>query len=62
MIKPNNYENISIFGEELELGGHVCKIMKVEETKSKSGRDMIVISLDIAEGKQKRSFILSAGF
>ena len=52
MIKPNNYDNTAAFGEELELGGHVCKIMKVEETVSKSGKDMIVISLDIAEGEQ----------
>lgn len=52
MLKPNNYENTAVFGEELELGGHVCKIIKVQETTSKSGKDMIVISLDIAEGKQ----------
>ena len=38
MIKPNNYDNTAAFGEELELGGHVCKIMKVEETVSKSGK------------------------
>ncbi len=32
--------------EPLQAGGHICKIMKVEETKSKAGRDMIVIYLD----------------
>lgn len=52
--KPQDWENVQAYSEyeALELGGHVCKIMKVEETKSKAGRDMIVISLDIAEGEQ----------
>lgn len=55
MNKPNNWDNTTTYGdfEPLELGGHVCKIMKVEETKSRGGKDMIVISLDIAEGDQE---------
>lgn len=58
MQKPKNYDNIRAFGEfePLELGGHVCKICKVEETKSRAGNDMIVIYLDIAEGSQKEFF------
>lgn len=54
MKKPNNWENTQAFGdfEPLELGGHICKIMSVEETKSRKGKDMIKISLDIAEGEQ----------
>jgi hypothetical protein len=53
---PKDYQEVREYGEytPLELGGHICKIMKVEETKSKTaGKEMLVISLDIAEGPQK---------
>lgn len=55
MKKPNNWENTQAYGdfEPLELGGHVCKIRKVEETQSRTGKAMLIISLDIAEGEQK---------
>ncbi len=55
MKKPNNWEKTQAYGEfePLELGGHICKIMQVEETVSRGGKDMLVISLDIAEGPQK---------
>lgn len=55
MNKPKNYESTTAFGEwkPLELGGHICRIMKVEETKSSKGKDMINIFLDIEEGEQK---------
>lgn len=54
MNKPNNYDNTQAQGtfEPLKLGGHVCKIVKLEETKSKNGKDMLKIALDIAEGEQ----------
>lgn len=54
MKKPNNWENTAAYGdfEQLELGGHICRICKVEETISKGGRDMASIWLDIAEGDQ----------
>lgn len=55
MKKPNNYDTTQAQGdyEPLKLGGHVCKIAKLEETKSKAGKDMLKIALDIAEGEQK---------
>lgn len=54
MRKPNNYDNTQTGGEfePLKLGGHVCKIIKLEETKSSTGKDMLKIALDIAEGEQ----------
>lgn len=54
MVKPSNYDNVQEYGEfkPLELGGHICKIMSVEETKSSTGKDMLKIFLDIAEGEQ----------
>lgn len=55
MNKPNNYDNTKAFSqyEPLPAGCYVCKIMQVAETKSSTGKDMIVVSLDIAEGEQK---------
>ena len=54
MKRPNNWENTQAYGdfEPLELGGHICKIMSVEEMTSRTGKEMIKISLDIAEGEQ----------
>ena len=48
MRKPSNYDNAPVSGdfEPIEKGGHICVIKQVEETKSKSGLDMLIISLD----------------
>ena len=53
--KPNNYDTTQVYGEfePLELGGHICKIIKVEEVKARTNKDMIAIYLDIAQGRQK---------
>jgi hypothetical protein len=61
MYKPKYFDEIQGYDEfePLELGGHVCKILKVEETKSSTGKDMINIYLDIAEGKQTGYFMKS---
>ena len=58
MQKPNDYEQVQAYGEftPLKLGGHICRIMQVEETRSTTGKDMLKISLDIAEGDQKGYF------
>lgn len=55
MKRPNNWENTQAYGdfEPLELGGHICVIKKVIETKSSTNKDMLMIYLDIAEGEQK---------
>lgn len=48
MIKPQDFDQAQGFSsfEPLQAGGHICKIMKLEETKSQAGRDMIVVYLD----------------
>ena len=48
MLKPNNYDNTQSLGgfTPIELGGHILVIKKIEEVKSKTGKDMIKISLD----------------
>lgn len=42
--------------EKLEAGGYICKIVSAKEEKSKSGKRMLVLSLDIAEGEKKDFF------
>ncbi len=45
MQKPNNFDNINI-GAGITPGGHKCVIKKVEETKSRAGKDMIIVYFD----------------
>ena len=49
MNKPNGFETVaaSLSIDPLELGGHVCVIKGVEEAKSKTGKDMLKVALDI---------------
>lgn len=49
MKKPSGFDQAaaSLNYEPLALGGHVCIIKDVEETKSKTGKDMYKVSLDI---------------
>lgn len=53
MNKPKDYDNTQAAGEYKVLppGGYVCKIVKVLETESQSGKPMLHIGLDIAEGE-----------
>lgn len=55
MDKPRNYDAVMPYGEfePLELGGHICEIVKVDEVISRTGKEMINVYLDIAEGKQR---------
>ena len=49
MNKPSNYENVST-GDFTPVtpGGHHLIIKQVKETKSKSGKDMLVVAVDMA--------------
>ena len=49
MNKPMNYENVST-GEftPVEVGGHHLILKQVKETKSKTGKDMVVAAVDMA--------------
>lgn len=49
MNKPQDFEVVQAYAgfTPLAPGGHICKIMNVEETKSQKGsRPMIVVSID----------------
>lgn len=50
MNKPMNYENVST-GDFTPVtpGGHHLIIKQVKETQSKSGKDMLVVALDMAQ-------------
>ncbi|MFA6817021.1 MAG: DUF669 domain-containing protein [Lentisphaeria bacterium] len=60
MEKPQGYDNVQAksFGEyeTLEPGGYICKIIKAEEQKSKSGKSMLVLFYDISEGEHAGYF------
>lgn len=59
MEKLQGYEEAkAITGEyeKLEAGGYICKIVNAKEEKSKSGKRMLVLALDIEEGDKKHFF------
>ena len=59
MNMPNNYANTQIGGDYTppELGGHHLIIKKVEETKSKNGKDMIKVFFDFAKNDVQPDFM-----
>ena len=58
MQKPNNYDNTQAQGDftPVELGGHKLVIKQVSETKSKNGKDMIVVLFDFAQGDSQAGY------
>jgi hypothetical protein len=60
MQKPIGYDEAAAItpGEYKQLppGGYIGKIVRAEETTSKSGNNMIVLDVDIAEGEYKDFF------
>lgn len=59
MIKPQGYDQAAaITGDfqALPAGGYICKILKAEEVTSQTGRPMLVLLFDIAEGEYKDFF------
>lgn len=60
MQKPNNYDETQAGGEftPVELGGHKLIIKQVNETKSKTGKDMIVVLFDFAEDDKQPGYFM----
>lgn len=58
MRKPDNFDSVaaSLAYEPLTLGGHACLIKGVEETKSKAGRDMLKVAIDIGDGDPQAGY------
>lgn len=55
MNKPNGYDEAKASGGYAapELGGHYCKIIQVSETKTKTGKDQIVVLLDFDQNDRQ---------
>ena len=56
MNKPQGYDEVQAYTgdfEQLELGGHICKItgVKLEYTPN-TNAEVLILAFDIAEGKQ----------
>lgn len=58
MLEPKGYNKVQEFGEyeKLAPGGHVLRILKVEETTSRNGDDMIKIYLDTDKTDKQPGF------
>ena len=60
MNKPNAYDETQAVGEftPVELGGHKLVIKQVNETKSKTGKDMIVVLFDFADDDKQPGYFM----
>ena len=61
MFSLNGYDEVQAANpgekaKKLPAGGYVCKILAVTARKSKAGRDMLILDVDIAEGEFKGYF------
>ena len=58
MNKPNNYDNTRTGNSfvPINLGGHFAVIKQVEEMKSRSGKDMIAVYIDFADGDEQAHY------
>ena len=61
MMKPDGFDSaMAIKGGGFRLlppGGYICRIVEAKEQHSKSGRNMLVLGLDIAEGEYKDFYL-----
>lgn len=61
MEKPRNYEKTQAQGDwrPVALGGHKLVIKQVNETKSKTGKNMIVVLFDFAEDDHQPHYFMN---
>lgn len=59
MQKPNSYDETKVNGgfTPVELGGHHLIIKQVAETKSKTGKPMIVVCFDMAPNDKQAGYM-----
>jgi hypothetical protein len=56
--KPNDYDDIKVGDYRiLPAGGYICRILKAEETKSSTGKDMLKVAFDICDGEYTGYFL-----
>ena len=58
MQKPNNFDNVQVTGDftPISVGGHHLIIKKVEESKTKTDKPMIVVAFDTAPGDSQPNY------
>lgn len=58
MKRIDGWDNIQAAGEfeALELGGHICKILKAESVTTSTKKEALQLYFDVAEGKQAGYF------
>lgn len=55
--KPKDYDNVRVGEPKIfPAGGYICKILKAEETESRTGKPMLKVVFDIDEGEYKGYF------
>ena len=62
MKKPNNFDNTQVSGDftPVNLGGHYAVIKQVNETTSKTGKDMIVVLFDFVAPDQQADYFMNS--
>ena len=62
MKKPNNYAETQAQGEftPVELGGHHLVIKQVNEKKSSTGKDMLVVLFDFAKNDKQSGYFMES--
>lgn len=60
MKKPNSYDATQVTGEfePIRLGGHKMAIKQVTEKKTQTGKDMLVVLFDFAEGDDQAGYFM----
>lgn len=60
MQKPQNYDSTQVSGEfePIKLGGHKMIIKQVSEKKSQTGKDMLVVLFDFADGDEQAGYFM----
>ena len=56
--KPSDYDSVEVGNYKvLPAGGYVCRIIGAQETKSRTGKDMVKVAFDICEGEYSGYFM-----
>lgn len=58
MQKPKNFDNVQATGDftPINVGGHHLIIKKVEESKTSTGKNMVIVAFDTAPGDSQPNY------
>lgn len=62
MQKPNNFDNVQTSSDftPVRIGGHHLVIKQVQEQKTATGKDMIVVLFDMAAGDDQADYFMKS--